>query len=176
MSTCFLNSLLERMTKARAELAKKVTNEMVMCRFLCVTAFSLLYLHTASKASKRKYFLFFFRRSFRIFIYEWMVFMISQDKISHLLDVWSCVVWEHRRKHLKNCIVDTCTAFLQCEQKGAFQMSCQSEWAAALFTLMWLLSTVGEQMFGETFFLDWREVAKFALKWPLKGMCFDVIT
>ena len=47
---------------------------MVMCRFLCVAAFSLLYLHTASKASKQiSIILFFFRHSFRIFIYEWMV-------------------------------------------------------------------------------------------------------
>ena len=33
-----------------------------------------------------------------------------------LLDVWSCVVWDERNKHLSNCILCTCMAFLQCER------------------------------------------------------------
>ena len=44
-----------------------------------------------------------------------------------------------------------------------FQMLCLSEWAPTLLTVMWLLPTVGEQMSGKIYSLDWRVVAPLAL-------------
>ena len=46
-----------------------------------------------------------------------------------------------------------------------FQFACFGEWLPALFTVMWLLSTVSEQMSGKVWFCDRREVAPFALVW-----------
>ena len=91
---------------------------MVMCRFLCVTAFSLLYLHTASKASKHisiSIILFFFRHSFRIFIYEWMV-MCTQ--------FWLVIDLSHYDKARQNkSFLDVWS--LGCPQKKFLDQSCQ---------------------------------------------------
>ena len=38
--------------------------------------------------------------------------------IQLLMNVSSCVVWEHRTSHLSNCIVGTCMVFLYCECGG----------------------------------------------------------
>ena len=46
-----------------------------------------------------------------------------------------------------------------------FQVFCPAEWTPALFTVMRLLSTVGEQMLGKICFCDWRVVARFAFVW-----------
>ena len=47
----------------------------------------------------------------------------------------------------------------------SFQMYCLVERASALFTVMWLFSTVGEDMLVKFWFCDWRVVAPFALIW-----------
>ena len=84
--------------------------------------------------------------------------MLLQDKASQLLlNVWLCVSWDSRIEHLRNRIVGTCRDFLQ--------SGCMAEWAPALFTVMWLLSRVVEQMLGKVYFLGWRVVASFAFIW-----------
>ena len=57
-----------------------------------------------------------------------------------------------------------------------FQSTCSIEWSPAHFTVMSLLSTVGEHMLGKIFFCDWWKFATIALIWLFCGVCFDVIS
>ena len=52
-----------------------------------------------------------------------------------------------------------------------FQISCLAEWAPAV---MWLLSTMGEQMCFKVLFCDWRVFTPFACVWFFTRMNTEV--
>ena len=77
------------------------------------------------------------------------------------------------------CVITFCALvwlFSSVNADVPLQSSCSVEWAPALLTVMWLLSTVGEKMLGKIFFCDWWKFATIALIWLLCGVCFDVIS
>ena len=58
------------------------------------------------------------------------------------------------------CVITFCALvwlFSSVNADVPLQSSCSVEWAPALLTVMWLLSTVGEKMLGKIFFCDWRK-------------------
>ena len=88
--------------------------------------------------------------------------------------------------HMLSCTTRFCTCLITfCALLWLFssvnadvplQGSCSIDRAPAFFTVMWLLSTVGEKMLGKIFFCDWWKFATIALIWLLCGVCFDVIS
>ena len=77
------------------------------------------------------------------------------------------------------CVITFCALvwlFSSVNVDVPLQSFCSVEWAPALFTVMCLLSTVGEKMLGKIFFCDWRKFAPIALIWLFCGVHFDVIS
>ena len=77
------------------------------------------------------------------------------------------------------CLITFCALlwlFSSVNADVPLQGSCSIDRAPAFFTVMWLLSTVGEKMLGKIFFCDWWKFATIALIWLLCGVCFDVIS
>ena len=66
--------------------------------------------------------------------------------------------------------------FSSVNTKVLVQSSCMTEWPSARFTVIWLLSTVGDKMLGKIFFCDWRKFALIALIWLFREVRFDVIS
>ena len=59
------------------------------------------------------------------------------------------------------CVITFCALvwlFSSVNADVPLQSSCSVEWAPALFTLMWLLSTVGEKLLGNIFFLWFKKI------------------
>ena len=59
------------------------------------------------------------------------------------------------------CVITFCALvwlFSSVNADVPLQSSCSVEWAPALFTLMWLLSTVGEKMLDKIFFLWFKKI------------------
>ena len=77
------------------------------------------------------------------------------------------------------CVITFCALvwlFSSVNADVPLQSSCSVEWAPALLTVMWLLSTVGEKMLGKIFFCDWRKFVPIAFIWLFCGVRFDVIS
>ena len=78
----------------------------------------------------------------------------------HVFEVREIITW----------VTASCTLvwfFSSVNAKVRFKISCLGKWPTTLFTAMWPLSTVGEQMSAEIWFCDWGVLAPFAFIWLL---------
>ena len=102
---------------------------------------------------------------------SFMVVILLQDKVSQLfLNVISCVVWEKRIEHLRNCIVDTWMFFSGGNTVVVFQVLYHFSYQEFLF--------VNFLVFGHVSFESTRSstwvTAFWALVWFFSGVNAEV--
>ena len=97
--------------------------------------------------------------------------------VYHILIILPHMLFETTR--FCTCVITFCalvSLFSSVNADVPLQSSCSLEWAPVLFTVIWLLSTVGDKMLGKIFFCDWRKFAPIALIWLFREVRFDVIS